>query len=48
LKSKGGTTSVKQQAKMKGYHKQVWYSSRAIANTLALSDQTVSRNIRQQ
>jgi hypothetical protein len=30
--------SVSQQAKMKGYHKHVWYNSRAITKILALSN----------
>jgi hypothetical protein len=38
LKSKGGTMTVRQQAKIKGYGKKVWYSERAIPHILALSN----------
>ena len=38
LKSNGGTMKVTHKAKMPGYHKDVWFSKRAITNIIALSN----------
>jgi hypothetical protein len=38
LKSNGGTMNVRQQAKIKGYERKVWYSTEAITNILSLSN----------
>jgi hypothetical protein len=37
LKSNGGTTTIHQQARMKGYANHLWFSKKAITNILALS-----------
>ena len=42
LKSNGGTMVVAHKAKMAGYHKNIWFSKRAITNIIAL------RNVIQQ
>ena len=36
LKSNGGTMVVNHKAKMAGYHKNIWFSKRAITNIIAL------------
>jgi hypothetical protein len=36
LKSNGGTMLVTRKATMKGYNKNVWFSTRAITNIIAL------------
>ena len=38
LKSNGGSMVVRRKAKINGYHKNVWFSKRAITNILALSN----------
>ena len=38
LKSNGGTMVVTHKAKMAGYHKNIWFSKRAIINIIALSN----------
>jgi hypothetical protein len=39
LKSNGGTMTVTHKATMPGYHKDVWFSKRAITNIIALIEQ---------
>ena len=38
LKSNGGNMKVTRKAKLAGYHKSVWFSTRAIINIVALSN----------
>jgi hypothetical protein len=38
LQSNGGHMIVKQEATVKGYHKNVWYIEKAITNIVALSN----------
>ena len=38
LKSNGGTMVITRKAKIAGYHKSVWFSTRAITNIIALSN----------
>jgi hypothetical protein len=40
LKSNGGSMLVSQKATIPGYHKEVWFSSKAITNIIALSNLT--------